>query len=162
MTLYEAAFYRIVCLYTFNGISSTRLKEQTRDLEILLFYCCSGANVTYRFCITIIMVTDNFSSPGRAVGLIFVSVICLRVRAITFELDDLWPRYSAFLLILTLFRSFSKVGSMGQSSRSQKEDVAKVVGATSSETFQCSEDCCWEYSNVAMFYYSVSIARVTR
>jgi len=57
------------------------------------------------------------------------------MRTITFELNDLLPRYLTSWFILTLFRSFSKIDVIGYSSRSQEENVAKVAGATLNETF---------------------------
>jgi len=50
-------------------------------------------------------------------------------------MNDLWHRYLTRWLSLTLSRSSSKVKAIGQSSRSQEENVAKVVDANSIEVF---------------------------
>ena len=76
------------------------------------------------------LITDHFSGPASAIG-----SACVSMRTMTFELDDLWPRYLASWFILTLSRSTSNVKVMGQSSMAQEENVAKMVSATSSEGF---------------------------
>ena len=63
-----------------------------------------------------LIITDHFSGPGRAIGRLCV---CLSVCA-----DD--------MVSVTLARWSSIIG---QSSRSEVENVAKVVSATSSEGF---------------------------
>ena len=61
--------------------------------------------------------------------------VCVRdVWTITFELHNLSPRYFERCFILTVCRSCSKVKIIGHSSRSQEENIAKVVGTTSSES----------------------------
>jgi len=57
--------------------------------------------------------------------------VSVRARTINFELK--WPLDISFILALS--RSISKVQVIGQSSRSREENIAKVVGATSSEGF---------------------------
>jgi len=47
--------------------------------------------------------------------------VCLYVRRITFELNDLLPRYFVYWFILTLFRSSLNAKVIGQSSLSQEE-----------------------------------------
>jgi len=76
-----------------------------------------------------------FSGPGRAMGPVCV-VLC-ESGQLTFELSDLSRRYVACWFFLTLSGSSSKVKVIGQSqsSRSEEENVVKVVGATSSEGF---------------------------
>jgi len=74
--------------------------------------------------------TDHVGGPGRALG-----ALCLCVRAITFEWSDLWPRYLAGWFNVAMSSWSSNVKVTGQSSRSMEENVAKVVGATSSEGF---------------------------
>ena len=76
--------------------------------------------------------TDHFSGPGRAFGPVCV---CLCVRTITLELNNLRPRYLACWFVIPLSRTESKIKVMCQSSRSQEKNVAKVVGATSSGGF---------------------------
>ena len=63
-----------------------------------------------------------------------VCVVLCESGQLTFELSDLSHRYLACWFFLTLSRSSSKV-KVSQSSRSHEENVAKVVGATSSEGF---------------------------
>jgi len=55
------------------------------------------------------------------------------IGKINFERNDL--RFFVCWFYLTLSRSCSKVKVINQSSRTQEETVAKVVGATSSEGF---------------------------
>jgi len=47
--------------------------------------------------------------------------------------SDLWSMYLACWIVLTLSRSRSKFKVIDQISLSQEENVAKVVGATSSK-----------------------------
>jgi len=47
--------------------------------------------------------------------------VCLCVRAITFEVNDLWPRYLAGCFVFSLSRPSSKVKVIGYSSQSQEE-----------------------------------------
>ena len=63
-----------------------------------------------------------------------VWLACLSVRTITFDLNGLWSRYSTGWFILILSRSDSKVKVHGHRSK----NVAKVVGAISSEGFLVS------------------------
>ena len=64
--------------------------------------------------------------------------VSLCIRTITFELNDLWPRYLASWFVSWPRRSYSKAKVIGHSSRSQKENVAKLVCSTSSEGFLVS------------------------
>ena len=57
------------------------------------------------------------------------------VRTIDFELSDVWPGCLARWFIFTLSGLISKVKVIGKNLRSQEEDIAKVVGATSREGF---------------------------
>jgi len=88
------------------------------------------ANQLLRLCL--------LTSPTALVVQIEQSVgcVCLCVsvciRTITFELNDLSPRYLTRWFSLLVPRSCSKIKILGQSSRSQEETVAKAVGATSS------------------------------
>jgi len=75
-----------------------------------------------------ILITDRFSGPGIA-----ISRVCVSVR--TFERNDHLPRYLACWFNLTLCGWNSKVKVIGQSSWSRKENVVKVIGASSSEGF---------------------------
>jgi len=84
--------------------------------------------------------TDHFSGPGRAIGPVCVCLcvcvcvcLCVCVQIITFELNDPWPRYLACWFNSTVSKLDSKVKSIGHSSRSREENVAKVIGATSSQ-----------------------------
>jgi len=62
---------------------------------------------------------------------------------ITCELQDLWTRHLASWFISTLSRSILTVKVMTQSSRSQKKNFSKVVGATSSKGFSFFSVCSW-------------------
>jgi len=68
-------------------------------------------------------VADHFNGSGRAIGRVCV---CLHMRTIYFELDDLWPTYLACWFNLTLSRSPSEVKVIDRNSRSQEENVTKV------------------------------------
>jgi len=72
-----------------------------------------------------IFIHQKGSSPDGAIGPVCV---CLSVRTVTFEQNDLWPGYLAFWFIWVV----------GQSSRTQEANVTIVVGATSSDGFQLS------------------------
>jgi len=69
----------------------------------------------------VVLLTDRFSGPGTAVCPMCVAVC--PVRTITFELNDLWPRYLASCFISTLSRSYSKVKVVDYSSRSPSKKV---------------------------------------
>ena len=69
------------------------------------------------------VVANHVSGLG---GAVFRLGVCVRTR--TFELHDILPSYLTSWFTLTLSRSSSKL-------RSQGENVAKVVGATSGEDF---------------------------
>jgi len=106
--------------------------------------------------LTIALITDRFSGPGWAIGPL-CACVCLCVRPITFEINNLWPRYVACWLIFSLSRWSSKVKVIDQISLLKDENCsffgygyklrrdvllvicrvlcAKVVSATSSEGF---------------------------
>jgi len=59
---------------------------------------------------------NNFSGPGRAIGR-----VCVCVRTINVELNDLWPRYLAAGFTSTLPTLSSKVKVTDQSWRSEDD-----------------------------------------
>jgi len=61
--------------------------------------------------------------------------VCVFVGAITFELNDLRPRYLACLSRLALFRVKLEGYRHGTKFTVMEGNVVKVVGATSSEGF---------------------------
>ena len=63
---------------------------------------------------TALISTNHFSGSGRAIGL--VCVCRSAAWAISFEQNELWPRYFACYSILTLSGSSSKVKVIGQTS----------------------------------------------
>jgi len=74
------------------------------------------------------------SGPGRA-----FSLVCLCDWTVTFELGNIWPRYSSRWFTLTLSRSCLQVKGKVQSHR--RKNVAKVVGATVGRAFDCCMNC---------------------
>jgi len=75
--------------------------------------------------------TEHFSDPGGAIGRVSDMSVC-PVRTIIFELIDLLRRYLARWLTVTLRRSsLTEITVHGHG----RKNVAKVVGATSSEGF---------------------------
>jgi len=71
------------------------------------------------YCWAVVTYTDHFSGPSRAIGPVCV---CLYVRAITLELNDLWSRYSAGWFSLTVSTESSMTKIIDQSSMSQEEN----------------------------------------
>ena len=51
-----------------------------------------GVHQIYMTLLLLSFITDQFSGPGRAIGLVCVCQ-CLWVWTITIELNDTWPRY---------------------------------------------------------------------
>jgi len=72
-----------------------------------------------------VFVIDHSNDPGRVIGPVFMCVCSLFVYlcdpAITFERNELWPRYLVLLFSLMLSGSHSTVEVIVQSSRSQEE-----------------------------------------
>jgi len=67
------------------------------------------------------MMADHFSDLDRAIS--WVVCLCLRVCPITYELNELWSRCVVCWFHMTISRSCSDVKVLGQSSRSQDENV---------------------------------------
>jgi len=57
------------------------------------------------------LVTDYFSGPGIGQSVHTCMCVCLCVRTISFELNDLWSRYLAWWFFLTLLVQLPRAGS---------------------------------------------------
>jgi len=88
------------------------------------------------FCsVILIMPTYNFS--GRVER--SVDCVCLCLRTITFQQNDLRPIYLVWWFILTICRSSSKVKDVGQSSRLQDEKMFPFTSRSESEIWDISD-----------------------
>jgi len=91
------------------------LKSHLIQLKYLLAVSAAARSSTsLKVSELVFLPTDHFNGPGRAIGLVFVSV-----WTVTFELHDRWPRYLASWFILTHSRSDSefKVITVGMDDR---------------------------------------------
>jgi len=84
---------------------------------------------TGNICSLVIIIATTLLLQATAMGPVFNMClpVCLSVcgRTITFERNDLWPRYLARWFIVTLYRPSLKVNviGLGQSSLSSEENV---------------------------------------
>jgi len=99
-----------------NRPFATVMRPYVRLLWLLLIIAVTVRFITTRCFVANLNFTDHFSGAGEAIGW-----LCASVRAITVELNDLWPRYLACWFVMALSRSSSRVKVVGESLWSEDE-----------------------------------------